>query len=420
MELSSAFRDFLFYRSPSRDKFVGGAIALCAIMAVVLQNQAAEYARHSGKLLHFLSIIICFYYIFLAKKDSYRIFALSAIAFFIHYLGYSLPYYVCLCFVFFLASTSFTPDAQRGFASITLLLIAVSAVVMILQVSGVGEWTQFLTTHGYISEDFSVPKSPHPTLFVSYYDLQANYLQGRPAGILHSNQFASLIVLFAIGLFLNKDSEESLPVLLILSTSAIFLLAKVVFLGAMIIVVYNIACGNRKLAFKFTVAVVSTAIAYAFLFPGLFQTYFFSCHNIWQSVVVRLSDLGITAGGVSQSQMTDWLNSSNFCGGDENILRPAIIDGIVLLSSDGVPISGYSALAPHLVIFYVLGLAAYTLSIFSAERFKQLKANFFSRFTTKHVSVALSLLSFSLAANFLNSPLFWLLAGLAIPRFWRQ
>jgi hypothetical protein len=67
---------------------------------------------------------------------------------------------------------------------------------MLLQLLGVGEWTQFLRT----DLDIGVLLTQYPTLFLDRANVIITTFQARPAGFCWANHFLSVIIMLAFGL----------------------------------------------------------------------------------------------------------------------------------------------------------------------------------------------------------------------------
>ena len=79
--------------------------------------------------------------------------------------------------------------------------------MMILQISNVGEWTQFLSTE---STEMFGEKLMYDTLFVPIEQLNYSVIQARPSGFLRSNNILSGFVIFALAIHLSKAKHSSI------------------------------------------------------------------------------------------------------------------------------------------------------------------------------------------------------------------
>jgi hypothetical protein len=160
-----------------------------------------------------------------------------------------------------------------------LFICFINVIFMFLQVAGVGEWTQFLTTHGdKLAEQVE-------TLFVTSNQPSYSYIQSRPAGLLHSNIVLSLIVLFALALHLGRQYGRFAAGTYILCAMAVLSMAKIVFFGMIVMTVVMMITGNRLQrisVFKAAAVFIFMLCLYALLFPSVF-------HNIIRFEVFRYS-----------------------------------------------------------------------------------------------------------------------------------
>lgn len=330
-------------------------------------------------------------------------FALDRIA------GIRLPYIVALN-VLFLAAGMAIGDRWRKLATLTLVaIVIVSGVVMLLQVLGVGEWTQTLTTHGFISAELEMSKKPQPSLFVGYFESKANFLQGRPAGLLYSNQFASLTILAALSLAMFY--RLPLWVDIALCVTAVLTLAKVVLLGLGLLGLFLILLGGelRKTAIRYGIITVSSLIAYALLFPGMFQIFLFSRQMLVTSFAIRFIDFAATTLGWDIKTIGDQLNKLTFSDAKYGSFSEESVKA--LTQAVGPRVSTYSKLAPAYPA--LLGASSVCLLGFLVSR--HARQWLWENVKPIHISVAIALLTFGLAADFLASYVFWFLAGFAIP-----
>jgi len=171
---------------------------------------------------------------------------------------------VIFCIAGAIIASSFPNLAYKQIMIVCLL----NAFMMVVQVTGVGEWTQFLATHGGEG-----PKTAYSTLFVVEDNLEYSVIQGRPSGLLHANNFQSLIILFAFALHLGRKNAKFAWGNFVLCAMAVLSMAKTVFLGVALIGLLLMIKGKRYerlLALKvFGLAIVFFCI-YAMLFPGLY------------------------------------------------------------------------------------------------------------------------------------------------------
>jgi hypothetical protein len=417
MQETNAYSRFAFLASLSVPLAVtcGTAVFLSfAIAAVVLANQQQPELILAGRVAHLISIAaacaVCL--TTLGARMLPYVIGVAVIYGLNLLTNIRLPYEVMLS-VLFLAAGAIIGANYREAAARTVITISIlSGAMMFLQVVGAGEWTQALTTHGIIGNGIEVPKSPLPTLFLGYYEVQANFLQGRPAGLLHSNQFASLVILFALALSISREGERSWWVDAALCATAVLTLAKVVFLGIALLVAFYFLTGRRALAIRFAALTATFIVVYAVLFPGMFQIYFFSLHNVWQSIAARFVDVLMLA-GFEPDQITAGLLRFDFGMRSSGELKDALIDRMLVQSTGRL--SAITALTPHAVMIYAAASVAFLCFSINEGARRQVLDWIRSNIDREHISVALVLGAFCLAANFLGSQIFWMMAGFVVP-----
>ena len=97
-----------------------------------------------------------------------------------------------------------------------LFIAFINVIMMILQLSNAGEWTQFLSTE---STELFGEKLMYDTLFVPLEQLNYSVIQARPSGFLRSNNILSGFLIFALAIHLTRTKNQS-----ILSTSILTLM----------------------------------------------------------------------------------------------------------------------------------------------------------------------------------------------------
>ena len=195
------------------DKLVVAAVIwlpIGLIATAVFANQNDQLLNAVGRIFHLVNISTASALaIKIGRINGILLVLLSASLFFVDKIyGYRIPYIVSLNILFMITGIIISSRYWKITKKVVVFSTVVSGVVMLLQLIGVGEWTQFFTTHGNLPNGTSLTKSPFPTLFVDAAELQANHLQGRPAGLFYSNQFASLVVLFAVALSMTAGGRR--------------------------------------------------------------------------------------------------------------------------------------------------------------------------------------------------------------------
>jgi hypothetical protein len=169
------------------------------------------------------------------------------------------------------------------------VLAVVSLIVMPLQLVGWPSWINNWAIHGRVD---GVPLELHPTLFVDYPTLKAVYNQTRAAGIFSSNQFNTLFFFFLLTVAVMSPGRNlwRLP---LAAVYAVFTLSKAVIFGstACLLLVALVYQGeHRGRAIVYVSSLLATFVIYAYLFPGVVETYL-SPYTIIVSAVARLLDV---------------------------------------------------------------------------------------------------------------------------------
>jgi hypothetical protein len=173
--------------------------------------------------------------------------------------------------------------------NLVTVLAVVSLIVMPLQLVGWPSWINSWATHGRVD---GVPVELHPTLFVDYLALKAVYNQTRAAGIFSSNQLNTVFFFFLLIVAVISPGKNlwRLP---LTAAYAVFTLSKAVIFGSTAFVllaalVYR--SEHKRRAFVYVSSLLATFVIYAYLFPGVVETYF-APHTIMVSAVARLLDV---------------------------------------------------------------------------------------------------------------------------------
>lgn len=392
-------------------------LIVAAISANVLFAQAQGWAHALGKSTHLISLLLC---IFLAVEYAGRGVALYVSALLFAYVmsdlfGMSGPYLVMLCTLYFFVGALISAQAKDAAVTTLQVISLASGLVMLLQVLGLSEWTQFFNTAG----GGDIPLTPYPTFLVPVDQLQAHHVQGRPTGLFHSNPFACFIVLVTFSLTQSTKRMRSIGVQICLCAVAVITLAKIAYLGVLIVLAVIAKTGDaedRRAAIRCAAMFVAFAILYSVLFPGLTQVFMFNHQTLVVSLMTRLIDIAVTL--------------------SPDLLAPALRE--LLASVERVfAASGNSPAAAHLYpqlieTYSKERLSAYT-AIFEARagllpmlalgvllacinrRVRHAARFAYHQMTVSDWSLLAALATFSLAANFVSAQIFWLFIGMAVP-----
>ncbi|MBA3657132.1 MAG: hypothetical protein H0W69_07260 [Gemmatimonadaceae bacterium] len=182
--------------------------------------------------------------------------------------------------------------------------LGVSIPVMIGQLIGWPDWLHAIRTdaHGEGIEGTQMMQ----TLFNP--DKEAGYttIQSRPAGLLHANNFLSVVILFAMAIQFGRSRGRNL------SRGDVFLvavmvlaMAKIAYLAFIVFTVVHLIWGtsDQKALFgKRWVLALSFLTIFYFFFPGVFL-YDLSPNNIYLNYAVRVADLRAAISGISDIQV---------------------------------------------------------------------------------------------------------------------
>lgn len=376
-----------------------------SIATGVLANQPNETLHVIGRGFHLLNIISCALIVSTLRWNAAVGYVVGVGLLYLldRFSGIRLPYVIALNGLFLLAGMTAISRSRELVTTTLSLIVIASGAVMVLQVAGVGEWTQILTTHGTVAngEDFS--KVPSPALFVGYYDTLANFVQGRPAGLFYSNQFASLLILVALALAMTGSQPRLVEVLL--CVTAVLSLSKVVFLGIVLL------CGifflvDRERMKRLALYTTISLVVYALLFPGLFFVFFASPQTVWVSAVVRMVDIGVAIFGWDSESIMSFVQLLNF---KWSMASTELIQRIVDDASSKTSWSlAYAAIVLVLLITAVAGLIVLTSR-------PEIRTWLSQNIATHWAAPWTVLACFCLAANFFGAQIFWLCAGFASP-----
>jgi hypothetical protein len=138
---------------------------------------------------------------------------------------------------------------------------------MLIQFLGIADWSQFLTTH--FQSDVVTYSSP---FFDETTDFDAS--QRRPAGLLYSNQYLSIIALFGLAIHFSRKRGRFATGTFVMSAMTVLAMAKIVFLGfilmGLLVMISGTSYQRRAIlrGFALTISLISL---YAVLFPGMFK-----------------------------------------------------------------------------------------------------------------------------------------------------
>ena len=197
--------------------------------------------------------------------------------------------YICLVNVLYCFAGAIVIYMRRDLVYKQVMVVClINVVVMILQVAGVGSWTQLLTTHGEGNLT-----APVPTLFVPESLLEYQLVQMRPAGILYSNIILALIVLFGIALHFSQRKARFWRWTTVLCAIIVLCMSKAVFLCFGLTIIWVLLVGywrQKALILKAGVLVAVFLKLYGFFFPGLLAVNL-GIVTITSSLYLRANDI---------------------------------------------------------------------------------------------------------------------------------
>jgi hypothetical protein len=268
--------------------------------------------------------------------------------------------------------------------------------LMILQVLGVGEWTQMLRTDLH-DEGLGV-RLQFPTLFREPGEVVLNVIQSRPAGLFPSNNLLSMIVVFTVAwVFSRPERPRQYRRDLLLLAVAVLTMAKIVMLGIAVVFMWLFVMGKRSKRKRVVAALAMVAMligSYAALFPGLFA-YNTDWEKIALNMAVRWNDFLYATG------RHEWMVAAQANMRD--------LPTTVALYDESQRQSGYAVMARYLPYLAVAAVTLLPIYLVAVRRLRLQSRP--AALTATTVLIAAGLLP--LISSFLGAVLFWYLAGAA-------
>lgn len=144
--------------------------------------------------------------------------------------------------------------------------------LMILQLMGVGVWTQVMRTDWH--DGGTGDATQYPTFLRSVDEVMVNTVQSRPAGFFASNNLLSMVLMCAIGLHFSQADRRKLGWQDIgLCLAIVLVMSKGVFTALAVVSLWLLVMGDRfkrRYVLKMAVVVGLLVALYARLFPGVF------------------------------------------------------------------------------------------------------------------------------------------------------
>ncbi|MFA4851403.1 MAG: hypothetical protein WC599_02685 [Bacteroidales bacterium] len=345
----------------------------------------------------FAAVIICFY-VFRNKNWLVLIifvllFSKIGRTFLGDYAVFQVVYTVFLNFMFCAAGAAVALKNPKLVYKQVLFFCLFSLFMMILQIAGVGAWTQILSSQ--TSETGGVHL--RQTLFVPREQVTVSHLQYRPSGLTHSNNLLTMIGMLCLGLHFGRIKTSKLTwgdvivcSIVVLAAAKLLFVAFIVFSFLLLIFGGKI---ERKKGIKFLLLFVVLMAAYAFFFPAVFALAFlldFIILHAWH----RLMEFIVTLKG--QRKL---------------FAQVAVMSGktIQTYNLDAGGNSAYTLIAP--VIPYLLALVLFMVPWY-VKGFRKIKA--IPRLKESTIFFLLVLILLPIYPSFYQGQFFWFIAGFAL------
>ena len=144
--------------------------------------------------------------------------------------------------------------------------------LMVLQLMGVGVWTQFMRMDWH--DGGMGDTTQYPTLLKAAGEVMLNTVQSRPAGFFSSNNLLSMVLMCGIGLHYSLDERRRLGWRDVgLGLAIVLTMSKSVFMALAVVSLWLFVSGDRwkrRYVLKMAVLVGVLVATYARLFPGVF------------------------------------------------------------------------------------------------------------------------------------------------------
>jgi hypothetical protein len=396
---------------PSHVAIVEAAVAVifpCLIFGSSLVQQPSQVFAAVGQLLLWVAILAAAEIIVVFHPGSTFIILFSLLAMLRAaqlVLGakssLSMSYEVVNGLIFLIAGGAVLAFRRRVLERQLKTLFALSVPVMLLQVYGKPAWVQVLRTDAHTFGGGPVAREAMlPSLFESNSG-GFNTTQARPAGLLHANNFLSIVLLFAFALHFRRSKGRALGRTDVLLMAVVVLsMAKIGFLAfiafSLVYLVRGPLDARVRVAKMWGLLFLFLAGFYV-LFPGVFL-YDLSPNNALLNYAIRVADLRAAVAGASVV----------------DVVQVQGIDGsqLAVAGLEAGTQSGYSAAArfwPYLLVIVALFGVLFYL------RLRRLPAEGPDR-RDLAINAVLVLLLSPLITSFAGNPFFaFALGGLALP-----
>lgn len=298
--------------------------------------------------------------------------------------------------VLFCAAGAIIVSERPGIVYRQLLLIAaVSIPLMLVQMTGLAPWSETLNTEH--TED---APEPQPTLFVSHDDLHYRTAQARPSGFTHSNNFLSLLAVFAVALHFSRLKTPWLTWRdAVVVVFAILTMAKVSLLVLALVLLWKFITGvrlERRRILRVSGFALGVLITYAVLFPGLFAANT-ALYKVSYSFFIRVNDIvNMLPEG---SGIKSWLVQ--------------VLEGTPKAPPRVVSLSGYAqifAVLPYVVVAAMLVVPLFLRALWHVKRR-------YPHIVDATVLAWIVVIVYPAAVPMFRAQIFWFIAGFALLPF---
>ena len=310
------------------------------------------------------------------------------------------PFYVVIFYKIFLLALFFAVGVIYIYRYLdlvykTVLIICLfNVIMMILQLSNAGDWTQFLSTGSGFKYG---EKITYDTLFIPLDQLQYSVIQGRPSGFLRSNIVLSGVLLFALALHFSRDKNRLKWGTITLCAMIVLASARIVYVGYFLMCLLLLFKGNRvqrKAVLYSVVTIMLVLMVYSYFFPGLFQRYW-TYEILFSSFFVRINDI------ISQFDTESTIRIFL-----EKLFR--FIPHINI--NEGDPKSGYTVLVRYLP--YLIPLLLILLPYYVKRLRRQ--SSIFPHLTWVTILCLLIFLLYPAAFPIFRDQFYWMVGGFAL------
>lgn len=275
-----------------------------------------------------------------------------------------------------------------------IFICFINVIMMALQLSNAGEWTQFLSTE---STEMFGEKLSYDTLFVPLEQLNYSVIQARPSGFLRSNNILSGFAIFALAIHLTRTKNYYLFGTIVLTLMMVLSSARLVYISYIFMFIILLFSGNRILRKNAIHSLISTIFfifLYSIFFPGLFDNYW-NFDSLVYNILIRINDI---VSNIQILAIADFLSSILY-------FTPTADWDL----TDSV-LSSFSIFVKYFEYFLLFSILSLFLIFNSRKKFLKIKPEF------KFVSLfcLINLVLYSAAVIIILDQFYWFTAGFAL------